>query len=173
MRALTETEAADWCRKQRLTLGGDNLPRWPLATHTIRFPVMKDATRLAWFAGFVERSLRPRDCCLLWVSLTGVWPQSENWHLYYRLRQTYGEPRLIEKAPGHLFLDYESADLTTFLEVGLLGSWDMYVLTGTQGYLNAFFSHDEWVEFCGEDATALTTIEEELKPAGLLAIRDS
>ncbi len=173
MRTLTETEALGWCRRERLTLGDDNLPIWPLATSKRRFPVMKDATRLTWFANFVERSLRPRDYCLLWISITGVWRDSENWHLYYRLRQTYGDWRLLEEAPGHLFLEYESADLATFLEVGLLGSWDMYVLTGTQGYISAFISHDEWIEFCSDDEALLKEIEEGLKPAGLLPFGDA
>jgi hypothetical protein len=27
----------------------------------------------------------------LWISEYGIWPSTENWHLYYALRQKYGD----------------------------------------------------------------------------------
>jgi hypothetical protein len=53
------------------------------------------------------------------VTEWGVWQSSENWHLYYRLRQSYGDHRLIEEAPVHLFLEHETYDLISFLQIGL------------------------------------------------------
>lgn len=49
---------------------------------------------------------------LLWITEHGIWPSSENPHLYYRLRQSYGETRQLKLAPGHLFLGHEGCDLS-------------------------------------------------------------
>jgi hypothetical protein len=48
-----------------------------------------------------------------------------------------------------LFLDYEEADLVSFLELGILNGWDMHLLPvldyGGPDTARAFISHDEWV----------------------------
>ena len=72
--------------------------------------------------------MRPYRACLLWFTETDIWPSSTNWHLYYRLRLSYGDHRRVEDAPGHVFLDDEVADLVSFLQIAVL-------------------SHDEFVEF--------------------------
>jgi hypothetical protein len=89
-----------------------------------------------------------------------VWPSSENWHLYYRLRQSYGDQRLINEAPGHLFLDFEASDLVTFLQVGILAGWDLH-LVPSEGYARAFVSHDEWfaLAFSNEGQAAEASAE--------------
>ena len=58
-----------------------------------------------------------------------IWPSSENWHLYYKLRQSYGDLRLLHEAPGHLFLEHESDDLASFLQIAMLNGWGGYILT--------------------------------------------
>jgi hypothetical protein len=37
-------------------------------------------------------------------------------------------------------------DLTSFLQIAMLNGWGGYVLTQAE-YLNAFFSHDEYIDF--------------------------
>ena len=69
-------------------------------------------------------SLTFRMPTLLWITEWSIWPSSENLHLYYRLRHTYGDHRLLHEAPGHLFLEYESEDLATFLQVAMLNGWE-------------------------------------------------
>jgi hypothetical protein len=103
---------------------------------------------LTWFCQHLERSLSLRESCLLWVTDWGIW--TENLHLYYRLRQSYNDPRLLHEAPGHLFLQHESADLVSFIQVGILCGWDMHLLPAV-GYARAFVSHDEWVAFASDD----------------------
>ncbi len=44
---------------------------------------------------------------ILYIDECGVWPSFENWHLYYRLRSSYGDNRMLHEAPGHYFLEYE------------------------------------------------------------------
>ena len=83
-----------------------------------------------------------RDPALVWITEWGIW--DENWHLYYKLRQSYGDFRLLHEAPGHLFLGHESEDLGSFLQVAILNGWGGYILTQAD-YINAFFSHDEYI----------------------------
>ena len=105
----------------------------------------------SWFA----RSLTYRQPTLLWITEWGIWPTSENWHLYYKLRHSYGDVRLLHEAPGHLFLEHESEDLASFTQLAMLNGWGGYILTHAN-YVNAFFSHDEYVDFFAKS----TSLEE-------------
>ena len=108
-------------------------------------------SRIFYLASWIGRSLMHRSPALLWVTEWGIWESSENWHLYYKLRQSYGDIRLPQEAPGHLFLGHESEDLTSFLQIAMLNGWGGYVLTQADS-INAFFSHDEYIDFfAGQD----------------------
>jgi len=48
--------------------------------------------------------------------------------------------------PGHLFLDHETEDLASFLQLSMLNGWGGYVLTDAN-YPNAFFTRDEVIDF--------------------------
>jgi hypothetical protein len=78
-----------------------------------------------------------------------VWKSSENWQLYYRLRQSYADFRLLHEAPGHLFLEYEEPDLISFLQLVLQNGLDAHLLPnlayGGPETCRAFVSHDEFV----------------------------
>ena len=152
MRFLSVDEARSRCGEiVRLDPAGRPLPpgREPLY---VRAP-LPGVVGLTGFCQHLERALQPREACLLWVTDWGIWRSSENLHLYYRLRQSYGDQRLLEEAPGHLFLDYEAADLVSFLQVGIVCGWDMHLIP-LVGYARAFISHDEFVEFAADEANA-------------------
>src|SRR5689334_17159602 len=122
MHFLTDAEARLWC-DGHVPLSDRGFPERPSrASRYARGPVSSEVA----FCHRIEAALQPRESCLLWVTTWGAWPSSENLHLYYRLRQSYGDRRLLEEAPGHLFLDYESADLVSFLQVGILNGWDIH-----------------------------------------------
>jgi hypothetical protein len=88
--------------------------------------------------------LGPFRNTLLWVTEYGIWPSSENNHLYYRLRQSYGDQRKLQEAPGHEFVAEELADLTSFLDLTIQFGWGAHLLsTPTAAYI--FISHDEWI----------------------------
>lgn len=145
MHFLTAPEARAWC-EGRVPLTDAGLPERPgRAARHARGPAAPEVA----FARQVEAAIRPWAECLLWVTEAGVWPSSENLHLYYRLRQSYGDRRRLADAPGHLFLDYEAADLVSFLQVGVLCGWDMH-LVPAEPYARAFVSHDEFVELAGD-----------------------
>jgi hypothetical protein len=120
--------------------------------------------RVFFFAQWIASELTYRRPALLFITEWGIWPSSENWHLYYKLRQTYGDNRLLQEAPGHLFLEHESEDLASFLQLSMLNGWGGYVLTEAN-YVNAFFSHDEYINFfVGKDGS-ITDIRKALGPS--------
>ena len=62
------------------------------------------------------------DHSVLWVTEWGIWASSENLHLYYTVRKSYGDLRALWEAPGHEFLKHERAELVTFLDIWRLCS---------------------------------------------------
>lgn len=80
-------------------------------------------------------------------------------HLYYRLRQTYSD-HLLHEAPGHLFLEHETEDLASFLQVAMFNGWGGYVLAEAN-YVNAFFSHNEYIDFFAEHDELLADVRKE------------
>jgi hypothetical protein len=123
--------------------------------------------RVRFLSHWMARSLTYQRPALLWISESGIWPSSENWHVYYKLLQSYGDQRLLDEAPGHLFLKHESEDLASFLQLAILNGWGGYLLTEAD-YVNVFFSHDEYFDFFSEEDRILTDLREvfrENKPA--------
>ena len=156
MRFLTADEATSWASGRQVVLDQEGRPAPDLATHHhVRFLLPQTPGQITWLSRFVSDCLGPREEALLWVTTWGVWRSSENWHLYYRLRQSYGDPRLLHEAPGHLFLDFEAPDLISFLQIGTLFGWDMHLLPmlnyGGSDTARAFISHDEWVVLSHQD----------------------
>jgi hypothetical protein len=100
-----------------------------------------------------------RRPALLLITEWGIWPSCENWHLYYKLRHSYSDSRLLQDAPGHLFLEHEVEDLASFLQVSMLNGWGGYVLTEAD-YVNAFFSHDEFIHFFAKNSSNLPDLAE-------------
>ena len=156
MRFYIPQECEEWLRaKQRRK--PDDVPN----AHVVRVKYPKEPYRVFSFAHWIAESLTYRMPTLLWLTEWGIWPSSENWHLYYRLRQTYSDQRLLHEAPGHLFLEHEAEDLASFLQVAILNGWGGYILTQAD-YVNAFFSHDEYIDFFAERDENLTDVRKVL-----------
>lgn len=97
---------------------------------------------------------------MLWITEWGIWSSSENWNLYYQLRRSHGDQRLLQEAPGHLFLGHESEDLATFIQLALMNGWGGYLLTELN-YVNVFFSHDEYICFYATDQSQLIEVDKQ------------
>jgi hypothetical protein len=148
MRFMTDEECRSWAVSMDIALQAGGTPVLPVpGWHRVTRIIPVSHSKLTWFCRLLERSLQPRTACLLWVTDWETWEQ--NLHLYYRLRQSYGENRLLHEAPGHYFLDYEGPDLVSFLEVAIICGWDAHLLPVT-GYARAFVSHDEYVDFAAD-----------------------
>src|SRR5215467_12367126 len=102
MRFLTVEEAKSRCG-EIVRLDSAGRPVRPDREALYARAPLPGIPELTSFCRQLEQSLQPREACLLWVTDWGIWTSSENWHLYYRLRQSYGEQRLLDEAPGHLF----------------------------------------------------------------------
>jgi len=120
-----------------------------------------EVNRIYYFAHWISTRLTYRQPALLWITEWGIWSSTENWHLYYRLRQSYGDNLLLDEAPGHLFLEHEAEDLASFLQLSMLNGWGGYVLTNAN-YTNLFFSHDEYIKFFSENMNNLDEVEKAL-----------
>jgi hypothetical protein len=151
---LTKEDSRAWCEGRGLHLNVGGHPIIDERKHSVITPISEtNWSRLTSLSKYLASYLEPFDECLLWVTLWGVWGSSENLHLFYRLRESYGERRQLAVAPGHLFLNHEGADLATFIQMALLFGWDFYLLTSPT-YHTAFVSHDEFVQFCTDDEEA-------------------
>jgi hypothetical protein len=134
-----------------------------LLRHRVVYP--HKPYRMCPLALCTANELASRQPVLLWLTEWGIWPASENWHLYYRLRESYGERRLLEEAPGHLFLEHESEELATFLQIAMLNGWGGYVLAQAD-YANALFSHDEYIDFYAAEPAVIEAIRTGLAAFG-------
>ncbi len=112
-----------------------------------------------FLAHWIATKLTHQMPALLWITEWGIWPSSENWHLYYTLRQAGHDKRLLHEAPGHLFSNDEMDNLASFLQVSMLNGWGGYLLTEVH-HVDVFFSHDEFLKFFAKQAQDLQSIEE-------------
>jgi hypothetical protein len=122
MKFLSSQECEQWLidrNRQR----PDQVP----GLHTFSLPFPDKPYRVFFIAQWIASNLTFRSPALLWVTEYGIWPSSENQHLYYRLRQSYGDLDLLEDKPGHLFLAHESEDLASFLQLTMLNGWGGYL----------------------------------------------
>ena len=60
-----------------------------------------------------------------------------------------------------MFLEHEAEDMASFLQLAMLNGWGGYVLTDA-GYVNAFFSHDEFIDFFAEADDCLSDVRKVL-----------
>ena len=156
MRFFTEKECEAWLsdRKRQKPDVRNNI-------HAERIEYPPQPHLIFYIAHWIAESLTHRRPTLLWITEWGIWPSSENWHLYYKLRETHGDRRLLHELPGHLFLEHEAEDLASFLQIAMLNGWGGYVLTEAD-YVNAFFSHDEYIDFFAEHPENLADVRSAL-----------
>jgi len=169
MRFLTDEEARAWSSKRDppfLDERGKPL-RWPAKFQVLRF-IYTDATsgRLFWLSQRLVASLEYWEEALLWVVLSGIWPSSENTHLYYRIRQSYGDQRHLDQAPAHLALRHEGEDLTTLLHLCMMFGWEALLFTG-HDYARVFVSHDEYGEIAVPEGNSFDNLRSALESAGV------
>jgi hypothetical protein len=159
LRFYTKEECESWL-SGRQRKKPDLMP--DVRVERIEYP--PEPYRVFFFAHWIASQLTYRRPTLLFITEWGIWPSSENWHLYYTLRRAYSDLRLLHEAPGHLFLEHETEDLASFLQLSMLNGWGGYVLTDAN-YVNAFFSHDEFIDFFGDKNANLAEVRAALGPS--------
>jgi hypothetical protein len=104
------------------------------------------------------------DWCVLWVTQTEVWAGSEDLHLYYTVRRSFGERSEVEERPAQRFLRHELPDVVSFVHLGMLNGWDMLLVT-SHDYGRVFISHDGWAELVRPNGTSLEATQSEFAKA--------
>jgi len=157
MRCYTKEQCEQWLESR-----GRKKPdeETGLAKTSEKLEDLRAFTLAQWISG----NLTYRSSVLLWITEWGIWPSSENWHLYYTLREINQDKRLLNEAPGHLFLPHEMEEFATVLQLSILNGWGGYILTDAN-YVNAFFSHDEFIDFYASEDANLATVRHWLQPA--------
>jgi hypothetical protein len=156
MRFYTIAECEQWLRSRSRDKPGSYKSRPEL-----RLAIPSTPARVCYWARRIASLVAHRQQCLLWITEWGVWPSSENIHLYSRLRQSYQDTKQLQESPGHLFEDNETEDLTSFLHLSILNGWGGYLLANANE-VNAFFSHDGFIEFFSEDRSLIDDIRKTL-----------
>lgn len=156
MQFLAINECWDWCEDHGVSLDDRRLPAPdPGLLHQARLVYVQEpghstAVRPEILAATLD-ALGEWTECLVWVTLWGVWPSTEDWPRYYGLRGDLGERRSLEAAPGHLAAPTDRPLLTTLQNLVMAHGWDAHVLAARDGVVEAraFISHDEWVALAG------------------------
>ena len=141
MESLTRQQASDWCQAHGIALDERGRPDRPGAAAVFDIPVDSGA-RVALVAGQAQAFQNSRET-LLWFTDWSVWPSSERPHIFTRFRASYGETRRLGDIPAHLFAAAEYEDAVSFVTLGALFLWDVF-LVGSEGRPMLFYSHDEW-----------------------------
>ena len=174
MRFLDLEGCRAWAREHKIALAGTGFPVRvaDLTLPVIRFDFPSSAHRTTWFSQYLSAALPGASENLLWVTGWGIWPSSENWHLYRHLRQSYGDRNSLEQAPGHWFTNAERDDLATFLQVGIICGWDMSLFADPDR-ARLLISHDEFVVMSSADEGLLESCRAALTSAGIAVLNEA
>lgn len=112
-----------------------------------------DAGRKMALAKLLRSYLNWDAGVLLWVTDWGIWPSSENWLIFERLRAGSGETRSLLEAPAHLFSAQDQEEGEAVLAVGLYFMWDMTVVAAGEPVV-VQFDHHETLRLLGSSTTA-------------------
>lgn len=152
MQFLNDSECTQWMADR-----GRSRPTSANSAFTERIWFPKETSKLCWWARQIAgKILEHREPCLLWIDEWGVWEESLL-HLYYRLRESYGDRRLLADAPGHLFLGYEAEDLASYLQLAMLSGWGGLMLTHLN-FVNASFSHDGFLDVYASEESSFQSL---------------
>ena len=147
MRALTRSEACEWCIAHLIALDERQLPspEFPNIPGN-DFKIPGDTGRRIALLHELFRRIPTDQEILLWFTEWGVWPSSERPHMFERFRDSYGEHRWLSDAPAYVFSSAEREDLISFVGFCILFLWDCHLVTAT-GDTWLFLSHDKigWI----------------------------
>jgi len=166
MRFITWEAARTWASHFAVPDDAAGFPQVPAPGHasmTLNFE-REPGHRLFYLAQEAVRALGPFDECLIWVTQTGIWPSNENWHLYYKLRSSYGDPHLLDERPAARALRYEEPDIISFVQLAMLFGWDMYLVT-SHDYGRVFISHDGWYRLSEASPDVTATLGKNPSPS--------
>jgi len=96
----TKEQASQWVSDLGLdavALSGECVDR--LAPNSIRIALAESRVSEYVVAKAIATAIGDVPEMCLWITEYGIWPSTENWHLYYALRRTYGDMRRLGELP--------------------------------------------------------------------------
>ena len=151
MEFIEDNQIREWCAERGIPCDdeGKPPPEYSIVESKLFGHAAEPRGQESAIAAWCVQALGRWDECLLWITLWGVWPSSEDWPTYYAARGMQGERRSIGVAPGHLFARGEEDLLTQFVELTLLNAWNAHVVPVSGGIptrRRLLISHDEYIE---------------------------
>ena len=140
MKIIDRAEVEKWCKANSCALDGNGLPFPPMVTESFKIP-QDTGKRIAMVKDHLT-VFQSKPEILVWFTEWGVWPSGERAHIFERFRISYGEKRNLIDSPGHLFSSTEHEDVVSFVTLGVLFLWNVFVFSSKyEKFL--FYSHDE------------------------------
>jgi len=98
---------------------------------------------------------------LLWINEFGIWPSSEDRHLFAGFRRSLGDQSPLPEKPGHIFSTDDLDTVGSLLAMVLYFCWGAIVVSGTGGVLVRIV-HDEQIHIYARNAVELSSIHTRL-----------
>ena len=126
MKFLEKEEVYSWLRKYNYTVDNNGNPRSNLKLSSER--IESDAGKRVCQAKNLLKNFEDKDESLLFYTDWSIWSSGEDMNLFNRLSLSHGEGRPLIERPGHVFSKEEFPDFSSFVVLGALFLWDIYVL---------------------------------------------
>lgn len=171
---FSNEECIQWANFHKITLNDRLSPnRCNNTPYRLSGKIPSSTSSLMWLMRRIEASLIIESQCLVWISDWSIFPSNDNFQLFYRYRQSYGNNKLLSEAPGHLCMSYERAEIVSLAWLCVLQGWDAHIIPD-QGYSSVFLSHDEWFELGFSERSIAVDCQKEFAEAKIdLQLKDS
>jgi hypothetical protein len=144
VKCVVNVECEHWLRDRGVLESAGHLRRHFGTSRAYGLP--RDSGRRTAIARALAGAVKSRPG-LLWITGWGVWPSSENMHLFDGLRASFGESRQVHEANGHLYESGDEEILECLLDCVLYFSWDAWLIDDVARSAVGT-SHDEALVFC-------------------------
>lgn len=162
MRFLTDVEVARQLEQWGVKFNEKGEEELGEYAARLRFRVPPEAGRKTALSRVMSLWFKQDGDVLLVIDEWGLFPACEDLNLFTRLRQSYGEGRSLDSAPGHLVEADERDALRSLVALMLYFVWGGSLLSRTLGLL-VQISHDETIGVYARDAARLEEIRSDLK----------
>jgi len=160
MRIIDKRETMSWLSERGLLdpRGKLLLSRFLAPIH-LRIP--SDSGKKTALSKVIASFCDATDEALLWINEFGIWPSSEDRHLFEGFRRSLGEDRPLHEKPGHLFSGEDLDAVGSLLALVLYFCWGAVFISTARGVVITI-SHDEIIDVFVKDQKDIPDIKERL-----------
>lgn len=149
MRIVDNAEAIEWLSSRGITTEHDWEPLGESFTRKATHYLPRDAGRKTAIAQALAHRLSKFNESILWIDVREIWGEPQNWPLFCGYRQSLGETRSVEEAPGHIFTPSDEDAAYALLSMVLYFSWGAVFASSSGEAIR--ISQDDWVDVYGKD----------------------